>query len=101
MEQINKVIKRTDWEVIHKTMVALELTWVDSEEINKIPSIGELVIHAIDLLHHAYIESELHKTDSEFSSGGFLVKAYYIEEKEDVELELYFIITQSASDFKY
>ena len=86
---ITDIIENFNWEKVHKTMVALNWTWHDSE--GKAPSIGELFRCANDLLHRAYDGAEKEKTDYSVGTGGFYVRAIVDEEtKEIVELRLAF-----------
>ena len=86
---INNIIENFNWEKVHKTMVALNWTWWDSE--NEVPTIGALFKCATELLHGAYNGAEKEKSTYINATGGFRATAIVDEEtKEIIELRLAF-----------
>lgn len=95
-QTINKVISNFDFEKVVKVMNFLNWTWVTSNTESGIPSIGELVVSAHELLSQAY--DGVLKAEKTFftATGGFKASATKYDDGEIV-LELEFII----SNFNY
>lgn len=88
---MNKIVKKAisnfDFEKVHKAMVGTNWTWLDKKEP---PSVGELVLCAIDLLEKA------HKMDIGYSvsTGGFTATKHHDDEYGE-GLSLEFIVASS------
>lgn len=94
---IENIIENFNWEKVHKTMVALDWTWYDSE--GEVPTIGALFNCAIKLLHDAYDGAERFKSNYRVGTGGFYARATVDEEtKEIYELRLTFEVSSWEYD---
>ena len=88
-DAINEIIEYFNWDKVHKTMVALNWTWLDSE--GKAPSVGALFKCATDLLDRVYDMAIIHKHDCAIANGGFRAQAIVDDDtKEIYELRLVF-----------
>jgi len=86
---IDDIIDNFKWEKVYETMVALNWKWWDSGD--EVPSIGQLLRCAINLLHNAYDGAEKEKQDYGASTGGFCARAIVDDKtKEIIELRLAF-----------
>lgn len=93
---IDNIIENFNWEKVHKTMVALNWTWWDSE--NETPTIGALFKCATGLLHDAYDGAERFKADYSAGTGGFYARAIIDDKtKEIYELRLTFEVASWES----
>jgi len=89
-EAIEEIIKYFNWDRVHKAMVALDWKWATNEEYT-VPTHGDLVIHALNLLHSAYDGAMKEKTNYSTGTGGFYARAFVDEETKDIyELKLSF-----------
>ena len=77
--QILEIVAKFRWDRVHKTMTALKWEWHDAG----VPSIGDMMKHAIDLLN-TVADSDGKYSSS--SSGGFAASI------EDGCLDLSFIV---------
>lgn len=86
-EIIRRVIKDFDFVKVHKAMVATNWTWLNAE---KPPSMGELILCAVDLLE----EADEMDIGNSVSTGGFTATKCYDDECGD-GLSLDFIVAES------
>ena len=94
---IENIIENFNWEKVHKTMVALDWTWHDSE--GEAPTIGALFNCAIKLLHEAYDGAERFKANYRTGTGGFYARATVDEETKEIdELKLTFEVANWEYD---
>lgn len=91
-KKIKEIIKNFDWIKVHGVMEHLNWKWVTSEMGEQIPSIGELVLKGITLLKKAEHLALANNCNIHVESGGFRARGIYINESDEVILELFFII---------
>jgi hypothetical protein len=89
-EAIEEIIKNFNWNRVNKAMIALDWKWA-ADEGYEIPTIGDLVILALNLLHSSYDGAMKEKTNYTNATGGFYARAFVDEETKDIyELRLSF-----------
>jgi hypothetical protein len=81
--RIETIVKHFDWYKVHQTMELLKWRWVDSEQEESIPSLGELYLTAIDLLESVSKRKGKHT----IGTGGFEASR-----NEEGDLELKFVL---------
>lgn len=94
-EKIRNIIKEFDFEKVHECMAALKWIWATSKTDNKVPSIGHLVLSA---LNHLNDVKNIDFDGEEYvisSSGGFLAEKYLIDTQ--VIYKLSFVLTEVDS----
>ena len=87
---IDNIVDNFNWEKVHKTMVALDWTWTDSNL--ETPTTGMLFRCAVRLLHDAYDGVEKNKCNYSVRTGGFHARAI-VDGEEIYELRLTFEVT--------
>jgi len=88
-KDIENIIKNFDFERVHKVMEHLEWFWYTSQTDNKVPSIGELMLNAKDLMERTYAEAvERRINRTALGCGGF--QASY----EDGIMNLQFVLDE-------
>ena len=93
--KIRYIIKEFDFEKVHKCMTELKWIWVSAKTDNKVPSIGHLVLGALDLLN------DIKNTDFDGeeivvrATGGFIAEKYLIGKETTYKLS--FVLTESES----
>lgn len=86
--QITEIIANFDWAKVHKTMTVLNWEW-DNGRVQGVPSIGDLVNAATDLLDSvANSDGKYHSS----SSGGFVASI------EDGCLDLSFVVESYCAE---
>ena len=94
-EKIRDIIKDFDFEKVHECMTVLKWIWATAKTDNKVPSIGHLVLGALELLNG------IKNTDFDGeeivvrSTGGFTAEKYLIG--KETTYKLYFVLTESES----
>jgi hypothetical protein len=69
--KIEYIIKNFDFDKVHKTMQALDWKWFDSCSEDGIPTTGELVLKALELLEEA---AKYNEDEAIFATGGFYAR---------------------------
>jgi len=82
-EAIEEIIKYFNWERVNKAMIALDWKW-STDEGYIIPTVGDLVTQALNLLHSAYDGAMKEKTNYSIGTGGFYARAFVDEETKNI-----------------
>ena len=94
---INEITENFKWERVHKTMVALDWTWHDSEDGT--PTMGRLITCAQRLLNDVYDLALVEKDNCIVATGGFRATALVDKDTKDIfELRLAFEVCNWESD---
>ena len=96
--KIREIVENFDWEKVNKVMKCLNWRWAFSKTENQIPSIGELVLQGIRLLEEVNHSTLMDKSNHYRGTGGFEAKGIYLNESDEVILELSFTIESWESD---
>ena len=88
-KDIENIIKSFDFAKVHKVMEHLEWFWAGSQTESRVPSIGELVLHAKALMEQTQAEAlERRINRVALGSGGFQVNY------EDGIMNLQFVLDE-------
>ena len=90
---INEIVENFDWEKTHKAMSLLEWRWVNTITDDGVPTIGNLMVTAVRLLHDAYDGAMKEKETYQCGTGGLQAIAY-VDKGELYRLELKFVLTE-------
>ena len=96
--KIREIVENFDWNKVNIVMKHLNWQWVFSKMEDKIPSIGELVLQGIRLLEEVEHSTLMDKSNHYRGTGGFEAKGIYLNESDEVILELSFTIESWESD---
>lgn len=73
-QQVNEILCTFDFEKVHKVMKFLNWKWASSRTEDQIPSLGELVLKAQELIYSSLAEISTQSTEDYFvMTGGFKV----------------------------
>lgn len=91
-KEITTVIDQFDFIAVHKTMEHLEWNWCDEEGYD-VPTVGELINKALELLLEVHYASTVHNSSKKISSGGLIAEW----DKDTKEYTLTFAVSTASS----
>ena len=92
--KIYQVIKDFDWQKAASVYTALGWTWY---EIEGVPTVGDLVVKAIEHMKHAVQIAVANQDEGYVSSGGLIGRAYITDGELAVSLEMQ--VTEAISGY--
>ena len=88
---INEIVENFDWEKTHNAMKLLEWRWASTDTEDGVPTIGNLMVTAINLLRDAYDGAMEENETYHAGTGGFEAVAH-VDKGELWNLELRFVL---------
>lgn len=92
----NNILENFDWVKVHKVMEALEWKYYDTSPELTCPSIGSLVKTGQYVCQKAWEQWKHHPEDTTqwfCGTGGFEADVWWLDERDEPQLRLQFIVT--------